>query len=137
MHLQLSIPSVEKIKLDHGYTNLTIEDKPCENISCKTLPTVCLYSEEEKRAESESIIKKITLTETQIEELEKKTKYQSKDAMWFEARKNRITGSKCGRLLIQKQPRISHLQSCMYPKPFKFSRVGNMNQMHVVSTPSI
>ena len=38
--------------------------------------------------------------------------------MWFEARKNRITGSKCGRILIHKKPSISLLQFCIYPKPF-------------------
>ncbi len=128
------VPPVLKIQLDHCYTSLTNTDLPCQTTPCIALPKVCPYFEE-LRSKSESIIEKLTLTEAQLEELEKKTKFQSKDALWFKARKNRITSSKCGRILVQKRPSISLLQYCFYPKPLciyqnQFSGVESMNQMH-------
>ncbi len=115
------IPAVDKIKSDHCYTTLTVEDKPPEtsmnDSHTATSFTPCPYTEEEKRKKGEEIIEKLTLTEAQREELERKTRYQSKDPLWFEVRRNRITGSKCGRILIQKKQSVSLLQFSLYPKP--------------------
>ena len=100
MPLLISLyPLLKKFKVDHCYTTLTDQDKSPETSmnGCHiTRPLIsCPYSDEAKREKVETIIENLTLTETEIEELEKKTRYQSKDPLWFDARRNRITGKKC------------------------------------------
>jgi len=51
--------------------------------------------------------------------LEKLTRQQSDESLWYDARKFRITGSKCGRILNQKKRTVSLLQFALYPKPFE------------------
>ncbi len=72
------VSPVLKIQLDHCHTSLINKDLPCQTTPCIALPKVCPYSEEELRSKSESIIEKLTLTEAQIEELEKKNKISIK-----------------------------------------------------------
>ena len=48
---------------------------------------------------------------------EKKTRSQSDSADWHEARRLRITGSKCGHVLMQKKKTEALLRYCIYPKP--------------------
>ena len=45
---------------------------------------------------------------------------QSDCDQWHEARRLRITGSKCEQILLQKQKIEALLQFCLYPKPFLF-----------------
>ena len=49
--------------------------------------------------------------------LERDTRGQSVCPNWYEARRIRITGSKCGRIIAQKQKTVALLRFCLYPKP--------------------
>lgn len=63
------------------------------------------------------VLKSISLTMQHRMDLEERTRNQGSSAEWFEARRCRITGSKCGRILSQKEKTIALLQFCIYPKP--------------------
>ena len=50
--------------------------------------------------------------------MEERTRAQSSNDVWFAERQNRITGSKCRRILQQKKKTTALLQSTIYSKPF-------------------
>jgi len=41
--------------------------------------------------------------------------------LWHDARRYRITGSKCGRILTQKKKTVALLQFVLYSKPFEIT----------------
>lgn len=51
------------------------------------------------------------------DELEKNSRKQSSSSLWFESHRVRITGSKCGRIILQKKKTEALLRYCLYPKP--------------------
>ena len=62
---------------------------------------------------------KLCLSGEQRENLERATRKQSDEDLWHDARRCRITGSKCGRILTQKKKTVALLQFVLYPKPFE------------------
>ena len=70
-----------------------------------------------KKTTSEEVLECLYLTPDDREQLERDTRSQSVCAQWFEARRVRITGSKCGRIIIQKEKTVALLRFCLYPKP--------------------
>ena len=67
---------------------------------------------------AEEILEKLSVTKEQQKHLENETRDQSSSALWIRERQNRITGSKCGRILQQVEKTTALLQSTIYCKPF-------------------
>lgn len=110
------IPSVAKIQHDHRYSSTS--SVKGTSYSVEPAPLNCPLTEMEQQALSVSIIDSLCLSETERLELEMKTREQSSSLLWFQERRKRITGSKCGRILIQQQRTPALLRFCLYPKPF-------------------
>ena len=51
------------------------------------------------------------------ERIERETRGQSSQQEWYTVRSKRITGSKCGKILILKRKSVYLLRQCLYPKP--------------------
>lgn len=68
----------------------------------------------------ENIIEKLSLTAQQRIELEEQTRSQSSTNLWFEVRRQQLTGSICGRVLNQKAKTVQLLRYCVYPKPMLY-----------------
>ena len=120
--LSLLIPSFDKIQHDHSYTSmeqgaLPSRDPPSED---HILPDLQL---EHTVPHAEEVLDSLCLNTKERLDLEKTTRLQSHSNKWFKARRCRITGSKCGRLVLQKKKTVALLQFCVYPKPmFYFPR---------------
>ena len=118
--LNVIVPSPEKIALDHNYCakpgsgNVLKESDRitfCDpDVFSKVFPT--------KTVTAEDIIEKLSIGNEQQKDLEERTRAQSSNDVWFAERQNRITGSKCGRILQQKKKTTALLQSTIYSKPF-------------------
>ena len=65
---------------------------------------------------AEDILQKLHLDKEERDLLEEKTRTQSSNVLWLQARQNRITGSKCGRIIEQKKKTKALLQYVIYPK---------------------
>ena len=111
------IPSVEKIVHDHTYStqsaSVHISDKSISVCGSEEIPKLC----EDPKISAEEILQRMHLDSQQRDMLEEKTRTQSSSSLWFEARRNRITGSKCGRVIKQKEKTKALLHFVMYPKP--------------------
>ena len=83
-------------------------------ISCEDVSFIEL---EEKATTAVEVLESLSLTPEERVQLEKDTQSQSKCARWYEARRVRITGSKCGRVITQKEKTVALLRFCLYPKP--------------------
>ena len=70
--------------------------------------------------EMQAFIEKLCLTSEQRESLELRTREQNNHT-WHHARRCRITGWKCGRVLIQKTRTVALLRFCLYPLTLQFS----------------
>ena len=66
-------------------------------LSPETQELLTILAEPTKTADS--IIEELTLDEEKRQALEGETRAQSSNQVWFDARQNRITSSKCGRIL--------------------------------------
>ena len=65
-------------------------------------------------------VNRLCLTEEDRITLEHDTRERSGDDRWHDAQRKRITGSKCGRILEQKNRTVALLRFCLYPKLFLF-----------------
>ena len=73
---------------------------------------------EEKTTTAEEVLERLNLqTHEERVQLELDTRSQSECERWHEARRVCITGSKFGRVIIQKEKTIPLLRFCLYPKP--------------------
>ena len=70
------------------------------------------------KEEMERFKQEMTVSPDEIEELERNTRAQSDNPMWFEKRRYRITASVCGKILQRSTRAIAH--EILYPKPFVF-----------------
>ena len=102
---------------DHTYSTLSgsvhTPDENAPVFSSGELPKIF----EANKATAEDILQSLHLDNEERDQLERKTRTQSSNPLWFQARQNRITGSKCGRILEQKQKTKALLQFVIYPKP--------------------
>ena len=122
--LNIVMPSLSKINHDHCYCKVTREtsDDDSTEASVETnepVPSSCANFIDIQPVESpeETILEQIILTADERVTLELNTGTQSDSEIWHDARRLRITGSKCGHILLQKQKTVSLLQFCIYPKP--------------------
>ena len=126
--LSIIVPSVSTIQHDHTYASpsppsLDVNDTAysLKQTSVLTGNTQnCPYSAEEFAQLEEMEVNRLCLTEEDRITLEHDTREQSGDDRWHDARRKRITGSKCGRILEQKNRTVALLSFCLYPKPFLF-----------------
>ena len=115
--LNIIVPSLDSIQHDHCYYSLREERTKITQELKSDLPLSENILLEEKRITKEDIIRRLTLTMDERNKLEESTREQSATSQWHEVRQIRTTGSKCGRLLIQKEKTPALLQSCLYSKP--------------------
>ena len=122
--LNIIIPSVTKIDNDHCYYGpMENTDRQLNNILVNTNTNNINSIEdfdiklEERTVTTEEVLEGIHLTSEERLKLEKDTRSQSSCSKWYEARRCRITGSKCGRIISQKEQTVALLRFCLYPKP--------------------
>lgn len=121
--LNILLPSLEKINHDHCYCQKgndisdssnnemsVIANEPIQSSSMD-----CIFIEPTISPEK-TILETLVLTAEERDTLELTTRKQSDCDTWHGARRLRITGSKCGRILLQKQKTTALLQFCLYPK---------------------
>ena len=115
--LNVLIPSVAKIDHDHTYCN-----PGPENTDTATSNEIASsgFVIEEKAITAEEVLERLNLSHEERMQLEVDTRSQSECERWYEARRVRITGSKCGRIIVQRQKTIPLLRFCLYPKPMMF-----------------
>ena len=111
------IPSVEKVLHDHTYSiqsgSVHISNESSSVCGSGELPIIS----QNAKPSDEEIFQKMHLDNEERDELEQKTRTQSLNSLWFEARQNRITGSKCGRVIQQQEKTKALLHFVIYPKP--------------------
>ena len=61
--------------------------------------------------------KSLNVSDQERKRIDMKTRDQSLQQLWYVVRSKRITGSKCGRILCQRNKTVSLLRHCVYPKP--------------------
>lgn len=120
--LSLLVSPIHKIQHDHSYCS---SDDQASTPSSLTVPPDCdfymdEYLEPTKPISEEDILDHLCLTIEQRTALESKTTEQANVSEWHKARRCRITGSKCGRVIIQKKKTVELLRFCLYPKPMVF-----------------
>lgn len=114
--LNILVPSVESVMHDPYATPMgtmptdVSNDDVCTSGDLPVLPEI-------SKATAEVVLSSLNVDEEGRHLLEENQRNQSSNPVWFQARQNRITGSKCGRIIIQKQKSSSLLQSVIYPKP--------------------
>ena len=116
--LNIIVPSVEKVLHDHTYSSQS-GSKPVRTESIYTGNSGKLTVSEKSRG-AEDILQDLCLDTDERQVLEENTRAQSSCPLWFEARQHRITGSKCGRIVEQKQKTQALLRFVMYPKPMLY-----------------
>ena len=120
--LSILLPSVSKIQHDHTYSS------PFDAAAIE-LETVCRsekggmtevlkfpYNEEEFALLAEAEINQLCLSRDDRITLELETRDQC-GCGWHDARRKQITGSKCGRVIEQKNRTVSLLRFCVYRQP--------------------
>ena len=117
--LTILVPTLKHIQHDHTYA------LPYQDVEASTpeVNTTCLTDSDTecevmmRSPEMLAAVEKLCIGSEQRELLEMGTREQNND-LWHEARRYRITGSKCGRILMQKTRTVALLRLCLYPKPF-------------------
>ena len=119
--LTVLVPSLLSIQHDHTYASpyKEVEQSHSELASSPStaIEDSCLTSA--RSEEMQTVVEKLCLTSEQRQSLEFCTREQNNRA-WHQARRCRITGSKCGRVLIQKTRTVALLRFCLYPRSFNY-----------------
>ena len=118
--LSIITPCVDKIKHDHGcYTTNDVIAYPANDSDDGMIDDVSLLASffKEELTTEVDVLEQLHLTLEERTTLEKETRGQSNNSKWYDARRMRITGSKCGRILNQTLRSESLLQFVLYPKP--------------------
>ena len=121
--LNVITPSLTKVTHDHCYCTSQQEKLYHETTVTGPSETPSLSNHDISSyfdtisVTEQSILDKVCLTHEQRQDLEKRTRNQVDNFEWHEARRYRITGSKCGRILEQHTRTEALLRNCLYPKP--------------------
>lgn len=120
--LNIIIPSVAKIDHDHCYHKAM--DRQLDNLlvsanmdSSNCLGDSAFLELKQKTVTAEQVLEALHLTPEERLSLESDTRSQNTCSKWHEARRIRITGSKCARIISQKEKTVALLCFCLYPKP--------------------
>ena len=133
--LTILVPSLAAIAHDHTYARKSEGAKifiPTDTVECEENEELdngedmeCYDATEEHflaiGVQKIATVIKLCLSSKERENLERVTRAQSAEELWHDARRYRITGSKCGRILIQKMRTIALLHFVLYPKPFEIT----------------
>ena len=119
--LSILLPSVSKIQHDHTYSapfDAAASELETACRSEKGGMTEVLKSpyNEEFALLAEAEINRLCLSRDDRITLELETRNQCGRG-WHDARRKRITGSKCGRVIEQKKRTVPLLRFCVYPRP--------------------
>ena len=119
--LDILVPSKEKVKHDHTYSlppemsvDIEATKKSEEVVSC--LPSYPLDNHDFKES-CFRMKKSLNVSDKEQKRIEMETRDQSLQQLWYVVRSKWITGSKCGRILCQRNKTVSLLRQCVYPKP--------------------
>ena len=123
--LDILLPPEKKIKHDHTYSlppqsehetnwallpsieeSSTFEDDELTVVQSDEMTLQCLL-----------VKLNLRVTPHERQRVEMETRSQSLQPEWHCLRYKRITGSKCGRILIQKKKTVALITYCLYPKP--------------------
>ena len=95
------IPSIEKIKHDHIYSNESESVSAISDQSASVFGIETPKVSNTVKTTAEEILQKLHPDDDQRQNLEEEeTRDQSSSVIWFQARQNQITGSKCGQWSI-------------------------------------
>ena len=118
--LDVLVPSVDKIDHDHKFysksQNNLLEDtnsfnhKLAESILSTDLPSFTLDCQLIVKCALTKLKSNVSLERKRIELV---TRKQSAQPEWYLVRSKRITGSKCGKILIQKKRSVSLVRECL------------------------
>ena len=114
--LQVIVPSVDKVKHDHCYigNSTNVHSSKSDAISTSDDEIVPLLDQ----VPIDPIIEKRKLNVTMEErrKIEERTRCQSHSFEWFVVRSRRITASKCGKIICQKERTDALLVDVLYRK---------------------
>ena len=109
---------VENIHHDHSYSLTTTEHGPAPTPSQQPLfVSESPYSPEEMTRLCKEAKATFSVTQVECVRVEATTRSQCKSTEWYLARVRRITASKCGKILNQKQWTPALLKNILYCKP--------------------
>ena len=118
--LNIIVPSIEKVEHDHSYCcKSTSKPSPAYNSTVPADYNMSLSIPMQVVTE-EQVLESFQVTAEERQSIEKDTRNQSSSSKWHNVRHRRITGSKCGRIIIQKEKTVALLQFCLYPKPMLY-----------------
>ena len=137
--LPILVPSKKSIELDHSYALARFDQSSSGTASINTVSSNVCGDEDtlvgsdmqlenilkpeyspEIHVQMKSVVEKLCLTGEQRLLLEAQTMEQN-SSLWHQERRCRITGSKCGRILIQKKRTVALLRFCLYPWPLIYA----------------
>ena len=113
--LSVIVSTLEKIRHDNHYCGDDQQTKQYDELPSDLPPFTNTF--QNVLTTEADVLTSLNISADQRIELEKKTRNQGSSALWHEARRQRITGSKCGRILQQKEKTVALLLFCVYPKP--------------------
>ena len=119
--LTILVSSVRKIEHDHTYAlphNDAQQSNPEVTASVTPAAEYCSLTDAEHSAKVQTVMHELCLTNKERLSVEAHTRDQYQNHEWYQARRYRITGSKCGRILIQQKRTVALLRFCLYQKPF-------------------
>ena len=114
--LSVLVPCTKKVAHDHCYATCEQGCRATDSLPLTADLDISLYLNLNPISD-EMILESLCLTMEQREELEKETRKQANSSQWHEARRYRITGSKCECVVNQKERTVALLRFCLYPKP--------------------
>ena len=119
--LDILVPSKEKVKHDQTYSlhpemsvDIEATKESEEVVSC--LPSYPLDNHDFKES-CFRMKKSLNVPDQERKRIEMKTHDLSLQKLWYVVRSKRITRSKCGRILCQRNKTVSLLRQCVYPQP--------------------
>ena len=125
-------PVVEKaasVRHDHTYAATGSIPDPIPPRHTLVIPPECTNVPQPLTKEEMTRLKQsLSVTSSQLAELEKQTRGQYKRQLWFDERKHRITGSVCGKVL--QRPTRAVVREILYSKPMLLNFMVLCNVMN-------
>ena len=118
--LSILVPDVERALHDHTYTSKLMTDNTIgldQETTTVHLKETIPFSQEELQIKKESMLNQLNMSPDCRNKVELYTRKQLDCVLWYQLCFPRITGSKCGHILIQKSKTIALLRSVLYCKP--------------------
>ena len=98
--LNIIIPSTEKVQHDHTYSIDQGKGRSTLSPPAYDSAVVCVHVE---KTTEDDILAALHVTAEERQAIENDTRKQSSSSHWYDVRRRQITGSKCGRIIMQKE----------------------------------